>query len=283
MKTTAELKNEITGLLTNAFLIIDTYHDAQRALNSFVGRDTARNTIYKGQTIRKILTSYFDTLAKKLTNFQKATSNAIGRAKFDGEELQEICMGHININEYDCERREQHSVESITSNCKFEPLVAFINMKNGSLENEGLRLAADHIVRFFELTDGRNISGKDMTRTARHFHLFSHLCYFQKDETARNIEALAKDLKVMSEHTGIADIGHNFRVLARDLFYCDYNGRLPSNTKYDLCGGLVTIYKHHIKFTITHQDFDALLTFVVTHKSADINLGKGVTNLAIAA
>lgn len=279
MKTEQEIQRELNQLLTKGFAIIENYLSAELSLNSYMGKSVSNSNVYKGRCISSLLSTYFKNLAKKLTN----QSTTAGRACFDGEELESICIGHIKINTHDSEYEKQHTVEGLLNDCKIVELVSFIERKGSSLVDEGLRLAANNIISGLELSDRRKITGKEISRTARHFHLFSHLCYYNTHSATEKFRNLSNDLKVMCDYTGIDDCAQNFYVLSNDLFYLPYGGRIQSNTKYQEDRGLLTVYKSHIKLTLSHEDFEALLTFVMTHKSDDVELDKSLVELGMAA
>lgn len=275
MKTKEEIQREITQLLTTGFDIIDNYLSAKSALNSYLAEQIATGNVYKGQCISKLLTTYFSNLAKKLTNRSKST----GRACFAGDELESICIGHIRMNEYDNELEAMHTVESIVNDCKFEELYEFIKTKSSKLQDESLTIAADNIIMRLELYDGHKTTGKQFTQTAKHFHLFNHLSYWNTYDTSQKYYALGNDLQLMSEHTGIDNCGQNFLVLSNDIHFGGANSRIPTNTKYTEGRGLLTVFKNHVKLSLSHEDFSALLAFIMSYKSKDVQLDNAIYQL----
>lgn len=283
MKTAMEIENQVRSLLINAFAIINNYQEARKALDSFIPRNVATTTVYTGRSIQAVLKEYFENLAKKLTNHATATGMSSGRASFCPTELQNVCIGHIKINEYDSSFEDTVTMEAILESAKFDALSEFINAKVAKMGDEGLTMAANNIVSFFELHDGHSITGKPTAKTARYVQLFSYLSYYDRGEKTRELRNIAKDIALACSTMGIDDFSQNYWLIGNDIFKLPYGDKISSGAKYEVGFGVVTVYKSHLKTTLSHNDFDALLAFILMHKSDDVRLGKHVSEFAEAA
>ncbi|MDC8832802.1 hypothetical protein [Alteromonas gilva] len=223
--------------------------------------------------------AWFDKIAQ---NVQAYYSNDT-QATIEAERIFNSCAKAVNIRYRGLELAElslddiKEAIITAADLMDFEKMIHLLEREGQGLDSKGRRDAADRLLCAFNLKKRDHRSDYGVKKTATHTTICSHhywgtLGGYDCSDNKR-MSNIVNDIQLVSNECGVPALAATFRSLFKAFRACGYSEHLASRTKFgSKAGAQITVFKEYFKVELTHDVFDALLVFCITHKSDDVNI-----------